>query len=351
MVRRDIRTGLDAAENLPEIVKSKLTPTRFAYVPGNFTVAAGLSITPLSQLGATLGFNREYKKTSLQFRFAPAKNSQLLIDQLYSKQVIIYDEHTKIALLSNLIHLVVFLVRAHLKQNGYNGNQVFLDIPAKFPSGIIARRAELRELQSQEICTGFKFSELFQHLATKYSNMYSTIPMAQKDKAILGFALADLLLNEDKFYARQLPVKNGIDTWGALARELDVIFCSGICEMMALSDTGAPNIPKCVERPPKSQNILIAPIPLLRQVFHSTNNRQYRTDKGGVTWCPTRAPFGCRNRLGSAHCNGTTCWKSRMQKFENDVGRLQKRHNGVGWNDEEIKWIAGLGVVGIGRFD
>jgi hypothetical protein len=106
------------AEDPPTtVLRSLFRETHYKYIPTGFEVQGAVQANPVPFVSRLFSFTKSYNKSDLRIRFAPMDNVAALVDQLYSKNVILYDQGSELALLCPLINLVVSLVKGYLRAN------------------------------------------------------------------------------------------------------------------------------------------------------------------------------------------------------------------------------------------
>jgi len=291
------------------IQRSDLPRVTEIHLLAGHEVQGGLQLMPIPLLASLFSVTRKYDIADLHCRFSPAENVHAMIDQLFSKQVIIYDGSKKTGFLCPLINLIVSLVRGYLRDNKYNYNRALL----QFPAGVYKSQAELRRLQGLLVETdpSHKFEDVFKHIVRRYSSVNVLIPSKSRTtkSSIIGFEIADILSNEDVFYPRSLVIDNG---WNMFAQSTEVVFCAGIGDVFRVR-SGAP-VPLCLQSPPTGYNLLVCPHQLLKKHFDTIERQNCYKQKGrkdhqlvlkGMPFAPCDDPG----------CDQTRCWKSRLQQI------------------------------------
>jgi hypothetical protein len=193
------------------ILRSLFRETHYKYIPTGFEVQGAVQANPVPFVSGLFSFTKSYNKSDLRIRFAPMDNVAALVDQLYSKNVILYDQGSELALLCPLINLVVSLVKGYLRANKYKYSQKLLefDIP-KSQSGI-------REVQGVKIANDFTVGDAFKIIAFRYSASNASLPshVRTSKSNIYAFEFADIMGNNDDFFARKLSIKGkrGVESW------------------------------------------------------------------------------------------------------------------------------------------
>ena len=296
--------------NLPQITKiNKLTGHDFQ---------AGLQLTPIPIIGVLFSATRKYTVTGLHCPYVPADNTSSMIDELFFKQVILYDDDKKTAYLCLLIHLVVTLVRGYLKQNHYKYDPTFLT----FLTGVAQSQAAIRKLQSRPVEAGnesFKYEDVFKTIVKRYSSINAVLPISGRCTAseIIGFELADILAYNAPFCPRSLNIANG---WNSLAQTTDVVFCGGLGEIIV--HRPAASVEPCLKGPPDGCNILICPFRLLKSHFDMMDRQNCYKQRGSNDELVLKGiPFA---KCDGSECDQRRCWKSRLKQIT-CFGKLSNR--------------------------
>jgi hypothetical protein len=293
------------------LARSRLPQARHRYRATGFDLQAAVQITPLFGVGPLFGITKKYNNEVLQLRFTPSENSYGLIDQLYSKQVILYDEGRKTAFLCKLINLVLLLVRGYLRDNHY---QYDVDI-FKFPAPIEDSQPYIRTLQNMVVHGSLElsFGDIFKIVTLRYSAANASIPQTLRNSKIFGFELADLMATNDGFCARELSINCGVEAWSAIAETTDIVFASQVGDVITIAD--ASQKPPCLQQPLSGCNILVCPFQLLKRHFDFIENNCYR-QKGrtDIYWRVTGNPFDCQPTISGRECDARECWRDRLQR-------------------------------------
>lgn len=324
-----------------EIPRSKLPICQNIHIPSGYNVQVGIQ-SSISPVDALLGVTKVYRRCNLAFSIAPSENYCAIVDQLYSKHVIVYDDHTKAAVFCKLINLVLLLVRAYLRNNGYPNNILDLNLPR----GLQQSQTEIRNLGSQSIVAGFTFQDVLKVVMHRYSALFQFLrpEMRLRWTCILGFELTDILENNDTVHARKLAIGKGVATWSMLASTTDVVFCGGVGQSISVVND-AVTAPNCAARLPTGHDILIFPIPLLKRQFDDGDgNCLKQRGRGEFQWQPTSSLFDCK--LGS-ECDGVNCWKGRLQCIKKGSGVLKRRKTCM--IEPRFDWMNGDGAVCFGH--
>ena len=342
--KRGVTITLGTTEPPSEIQKSHLPQTLYRHVPSGAEFQMVIQGTTVLGLGGSFGITKVYRKCALTSRFTPSENFCAMVDQLYSKHIILYDEGTKTALLCTFIHLILSLLRAYLRDNGYKYNVNLL----KFPFGIENSQATIRGLGSVLIEEGFTFGDAFRAVTYRYSSVNASLPQFARctTSEILGFELADMLGNNDGFAARKLSVQNGVKSWSLLAQSTDVVFCGGFGDVVAVEQSS--DGPQCLRFPPLHINILIFPIPLVKRYFDEEEHGRCYRQRGrhNFQWVPTGSLFHCTR---GHKCDGTKCWGERLQCITRGDGILRRRESRNVINSMDLDWLNHDGAVCFGR--
>jgi len=320
------------------IGKSQLDQSRNTYTSNGMGFQAALQVAPLTALGVLFRFTKVYTKCGLVARFTPCEDFYSLIDQLYSKRVIIYVDKTKTAFLCTLIHLIVLLVRVYLRKNHYESK------PDQFnwPLDLENAQAGIRELGEEILHKGFTIEKAFQTVTYRYSSLNSVLSVDARctSTKILGFEVSDILEN-DQVCPRILPVKNRVETWRLLATNTDVVVCDDIGDVLKLKD--ASNLSICSQKQPVGSNILVCPLPLLIHYFDSKEDYCYQQrGRKNFKWVPEGNPFECGLK---DQCDSTRCWKTRLQCIGRGEGRI-RRHQSL---EGKLGWLDKRGAICFGR--
>jgi hypothetical protein len=291
------------------IPRSHLPQTKSQYIRSGIDLQGALQITPGIPISPFLGITQKLALVGMRCRYTPDEDRCGMVDQLYSKQVILYDDSHKTAYLCRLINLVVSLVRAYLRDNGYEYDGKILD----FEGGVEKNQTDVRRLLTKQIdeANNFKFEDVFKIVIKRYSAMNALLrPELRCTKnAILGFEIADILDSND-LYARKLAVTNGVETWNALAELIDVVFCGGYGDVILSA-----NRPHCPPLPPSGCNVLVCPLSLLKKHFDSVDgNCNKQRGRKKFVWESTGTEFECDTKFGRK-CNGWECLGHRLQRI------------------------------------
>jgi hypothetical protein len=342
----DVEVVLGVKDPPNPLSRSNLPQIKFDYVHSGRDFQSGLQVTPVPFVGSLFSVTKKFSKAGFGSRFTPSQNACALVDQLYSKQVVIYDDGTKTGHLSLLINLVLSLVRGYLKYNGYSYNREALT----FPHRIQDSRQELRTLQFMHVDhwqdPGPTFGDIFKHITYRYSAVHDLLPQAARwsETKILGFEIADILANNDCFFPRKLKISNG---WNIIAEFTDVVFCRDFGEITVFAGQ-ADVVPRCLQTPPSGHNILVCPLDLLKKHFDfKARNCFGQRGRQDILWSVRGNPFEVCRRSGS--CNGIACWASKLQYIEN-LGWIDRfrRHKDLPCGDITIE-LEGDGAVCFGR--
>jgi len=339
--RTGVNVILGTLDPPSEVLRSKLPLCQHIRIPSDFQVQVGIQTT-ISPVGAVVGITKTYRRCSLAFAIAPPDNFFAIVDQLFSKHVIVYDEGAKVALFCPLINLVLFLIRAYLRNNCYPSN--VLDL--RFAPSLQHHQSAIRDLGDKSIVPGFTFRDVVKVVTHRYSAVYQFLPAELRLTGgdILGFEVTDILGNNDTVYARKLPIKKGVKPWSLLAKTTDVAFTGGIGQIISIDEGKAP-VPRCSLKIPSGRDILVFPIPLLKRHFDGAEGQCFRQrGRGEFQWEPTPMLFDCKS---GNECDGESCWKSRLQCIKKGSGVL-KRKKSNGTITQEVKWMSGDGAVCFG---
>jgi hypothetical protein len=277
---------------------------------------------PGAVMGGLLSFTRKYTIMDLQCRYVPAENTNSMIDELFSKQVIIYDDAKKIAYLCPLINLIVTLVRVYLEENQYNYDRTHM----AFPAGIASSQVALRALQSNPVeasYESFKYEDLFKTIVRRYSSVNAVLPATERSTSskVLAFELADIISNNAPFCPRSLSL--GKARWISLAQSIDVVVCGGVGDVIVHRQP-TPMRP-CLKGPPEGCDILVCPLRLLKKHFEVVDRQNCFKQKGrddhelvlkGIPFSPCV--------IDDPACDGRHCWKRRLQGITR-LGKISKR--------------------------
>lgn len=220
-----------------------------------------------------------------------------------------------------------------LRQNDYRN---YDDRIFQFPEELDRIQSHLRTVGGAQIEQDFTFAKLLQDITFTYSAMNSVL--YKHDRRVLGFEVADIINNDDDFYARALPSNASIEAWRPLAQALDVVFGWDMGQMVELHLTPQRK-PRCVAGLPAGHNILLVPIPVLRVLFE---RMQKRTD---IRWDFTSDIFSCRS---TANCNREECGLKRLQRIKTGTGKLQRTNGKIIIEEEVPAWLDDDGLVCFG---
>jgi len=312
-------------------------------ISADLLIQLGIQST-LSPVGGLFSITKTYRRRGLAFAMAAPENFCGIIDRLFSKHVIVYDDTKKLAVLLPLINLVLFLVRAYCRDNGYSINHLLPETADGRP----LRRDEIRRLGTEFLYDGFSFADAVNIVVDRYSEVHHFLPSELRltESAMLGFEVADILGNNDTFYPRKLSVGKGVRAWKPIAKTTDVVFGADLGEFLKVSSTGQ-NAPRCDREPPTGFNILVFPIPLLKSCFdYVDGNCLGQRGRKDLRWEPTASIFNCG--LGS-QCDGQSCFRRRLQCIKKGTGVLKRRDVKINGNvTQKYTWLDGDGAVCFG---
>jgi hypothetical protein len=223
----------------------------------------------------------------------------------------LYDQGSELALLCPLINLVVSLVKGYLRANKYKYSQKLLefDIP-KSQSGI-------REVQGVKIANDFTVGDAFKIIAFRYSASNASLPshVRTSKSNIYAFEFADIMGNNDDFFARKLSIKGkrGVESWQLLVPYIDVVFCRDFGTIVHLQ-----SIPKliCAREVPPGHDILICTGSSLRKIFDRVEHKSHQhSGRSNFNWYVTGRPYECVTTMLKLKCEGKNCWRSRLQSI------------------------------------
>jgi len=337
-----IRTVVGNTDPPNPIPRSHLPQqTSRQYVCSGVDLQAALQIAPGIPVSPFLGITQKLEFVGMRCRYTPEEDMCGMVDQLYSKQVILYDDLQKTAYLCRLISLVVSLVRAYLRDNGYEYDRKILE----FETGVEKSQAEVRKLLPKHVdeAVNFKFEDVFKIVTKRYSAMNAILrPEIRCTKsAILGFEIADILDSND-LCARKLAVTNGVETWNPLAELIDVVFCGGYGDVILSSD-GSP----CPQLPPSGYNVLVCPLNLLKKHFDSVDgNCNKQRGRHKFVWESTGTEFECDVTKLGRNCDGWECLGHRLQRI-NAPRKLIKNHLKNPRKEQSVSFEGG-GAIGFG---
>lgn len=325
-----------------EISRTGLPIHEAISVPSGISVQLGAQVN--TPFGGLVTVTRTYRSSSLAFSMPQPENFWAAVDHLFLKHVIVYDEMKKLALYAPLIHLVLFLLRAYLRDNDYPLHSIF---------GLQPNRRAIREFGPRMIVEGFSVQDALRAVYTRYSAVHSVLPPQHRlsSSGILGFEVADILGNNNTFFARKLAIEKGVRPWNLFAKTTDVVFCGVIGDMVQFSPgPDIVNPPKCCLRPPLGYSILIFPIPLLKTCFDTLDGNCVRQNgRKDLRWEPTASLFdGCK--LG-IQCDGSACFRERLQCVKRGKGVLKRKRPRNGYVTQKYSWMEGDedGAVCFGR--
>lgn len=322
---RTIRVILGSNDPPNPIPRSCLPQSKHRHIPSGFDAGVAIQLQfPIIPIGIMGSVTKKFDLVGLQCRHTPSEDMYGVIDELYSAEVIVYDDAAKTAFMCQLVNLIFSLVRAYLRDNKYHYDATLLH----FPSGVENSQAQVRELLGKQVDSRleFRFEDVVRIVAKRYSRMNGTLrPEHRCTKSIIhGFEVADILVNNRTFYPRRLAVANGVEAWHALAEIADVVFCGAYGDIILGHDRL-----HCSQRAPPGCNILVCPLRLLKRHFdHMENNcyKQHGHDK--PTWVCTGTPFDCGVMRIGAICDGWKCWPDRIQMIKaNDKLLKRARRN------------------------
>ena len=339
--RTGVNVILGTLDPPAEVLPSQLPICQRSHIPSGFQVQVGIQTTNIT-VGGLVGLTKTYRRCSLACAIAPPDNFFAIVDQLFSKHVIVYDEGTKQAVCCVLINLILFLVRVYLRNNCYPCNVLDLE----FTPSLQQLQSAIRNLRDKVIVPGFAFRDVVKVVAHRYSAVYQFLPaelrLTRSD--ILGFEVTDILGNNDIFYPRKLKIGKSVAPWSMLAMTTDVAFTGGIGQIISIVEGKAP-VPPCSLKIPSGRDILVFPIPLLKRQFDGVEgNSLKQRGRGNFQWEPTPMLFNCRS---GNECDGESCWKFRLQCIKKGSGVL-KRKKSNGLVSEEPKWLSEDGAVCFG---
>ena len=300
------------------IPRSCLPQTQQRYSHSGIDVQGYIQVgAPGIPFAAQLGITQKLELVDLRCRHGPEENMFALVDQLYSKQVILYDDSRNTGYLCRLINLIVSLVRGYLRDNHYVYNRELLE----FRDGVENNQRTLRKLMTQQIdeAIDFKFGDVFKLVARRYSSTNAPLQKLRCSQSdIFGFEVADILDNAD-FCPRKLAVSKGVETWKPLADLVDVIFCGGYGDVILSADESG-----CSPKPPAGCNVLICPLILLKKHFDLVEGDIYKQrGRMKLVWLRTGNPFEYNVTKVGRTCDGRECWTRRLQRI-NRPGKLTK---------------------------
>ena len=303
-----ITTILGTNEPPDPIQRSRLSQTKYQYVRSGVDFQGSIQVATPGSLTAFFGITQKLELVGIRSHYTPEENLFGMVDQLYSKHVIIYDESEKTGYLCRLINLIVSLVRAYLRDNRYD----YRFSQNEFGEAIENNQANIRRLLTQKIDEAHDFSlgDIFKIVTKRYSSVNATLRQERRctKSAILGFEIADIL-DSNNFYARKLTVTSGVKVWRGLAELIDVVFCGAYGDVILPSGG-----PPCSQRAPSGCDILMCPLTLLKQHFDLVEGNCYQQrGRKNFVWLYTGSPFECYITQSGGECDGRECWAHRLQ--------------------------------------
>jgi len=318
------------------IPRSCLPQTKDLYSRSGIDIQGAIQIAPgMLPIGAILGVTQKLELFGTRCRYTSEEDMCGIVDQLYSKQVILYDDSAKTAYLCRLINLIVSLVRAYLRDNGYEYDTKLLN----FETGVEHNQANIRRVVTEQtdLCRAFK------ELTKRYAKINAVLRQRNTKSVIFGFEAVDILKGHD-FYARKLSVTNGVEAWNALAELTDVVFCGGYGDVILSSDRA-----QCSVKPPHGCNVLICPLALLREHFDDVDGKCFKQrGRQSFVWTWTGRPFECRMLKGGRGCDGRECWVDHLQCI-NRPCRMMKKVLKNQHNMQSVSLDNADGAIGFGK--
>jgi hypothetical protein len=262
--------------------------------------------------------------------FTQSKVLSIKFDRLFESSVFIYDDDRKTAWLCPAVNLIVHTVRLYLSKYKYHPSTPNA-IP--FPEGLInADYGQTKSALQKSMTTAVEagglsttYGDIFNDVLARYQSAFRSFQPGfdKMSSNLIGFELLDILeAPEDRqVFARELALNDGIRSWRDLALNQNVVFCSGLGEVIRPFVDNKPN-PPCALSPPRGRDLLIAPVCLLQGLVEELSGTIYQDCvriEGPVRsrWQFNPDPFRWHSQTRG--CNGRPCGDIRLQTTQSQV--------------------------------
>lgn len=306
--------------DLPNRQRSGLQARRQISVPSSrsdtFNVSFGGGLSPVTKGG---GAGRTRSKVALGIPFSIPEVFDQKVQVLSELSVLLYDKDCKMAWICPVLHLIMYMLRGYLVQSHYKpSNPQSIKFKTEGGQWVTDHGEEwvttIKRLKGKEIEDGRTetWDEAINFLCKRYHESFFNLRNIRtktfSSNALIGVEVVDIIgSGRTSPSPYRLFLNSRIQKWSPLVVGVDLVFCNGIGDV--IRPIGDRSQTACC-RPPPQNDVLAAPIRLLKDMFDDTTTDPRSARRLGdpqCIWAITGDdPFSCTESIHGT-CDGRRC--------------------------------------------